>query len=123
MNARDVKRYREKLVALKERVGGEVNHVVESLHDDVEINENISAAPVHLADVAESAVDADVAVLETTRGILDQINAALERIRTGEFGKCESCGAAITSQRLEALPYASQCAHCAKNGKSEPTPG
>src|SRR5262245_61964287 len=33
MNARDVKRYREKLVALRERVGGEVNHVVESLHD------------------------------------------------------------------------------------------
>jgi len=117
MNARDVKAYRERLLALRERVGGEVNHVVESLHDDVDINENNSAAPVHLADVAESAVDADVAVLETTRGILDQINAALERVGRGTFGKCETCGTAISAQRLDALPYAAQCAHCAKTAE------
>ena len=114
MNARDLKAYRQKLLALRERVGGEVNHVVESLQDDVNVNENISAAPVHLADVAESAVDADVAVLETTRSILDQINAALERIESGTFGKCEQCGAAISVQRLDALPYVSLCARCAK---------
>src|SRR4029434_2644202 len=109
-----IHRYRNNLVALRERVGGEVNYVVESLHDDVNIDENASAAPVHMADVAEQAVDADVSVLQTERGILGEINAALERIAAGAFGKCASCGQAISSQRLKAIPYASLCAACAK---------
>ena len=54
---------------LHERVGGEVNHVVESIHEDVNVKPNVSSAPVHLADVAGDAVDADVQVLHTERDI------------------------------------------------------
>jgi RNA polymerase-binding transcription factor DksA len=99
---------------LHERVGGEVNHVVESIHEDVNVKPNVSSAPVHLADVAGDAVDADVQVLHTERDILDQINAALARLEEGTFGRCLHCGAAISEQRLNALPYVALCARCAQ---------
>jgi len=107
------KKYRAILAELHERVGGEVNYVVESIHEGVTVNENNSAAPVHLADVAGEAVDADVHVLQTERGILDEINAALARIDDGQFGDCVECGATISEARLKAIPYAALCARCA----------
>ena len=81
MNPDKVKQFRDTLVELHERVGGEVNYVVESIHDDVNIKENISSAPVHLADVATEAVDADVQVLHTERSILDDIDAGAPKYR------------------------------------------
>jgi len=115
MNPAKRKHYRETLLALRERVGGEVNHVVEALHEDVNINANISSAPVHLADVAGAAVDADVQVLQTERGILDEINAALERVADGTFGRCINCAAPISEERLKAIPYAPLCVRCARS--------
>jgi len=109
------KHYREMLVELHERVGGEVNYVVESIHDDMNIKENISSAPVHLADVASEAVDADVQVLHTERSILDEIDAALQRIGDGTFGRCTACGSAIAEERLKAIPYTPLCVRCSRS--------
>src|SRR5215211_7073700 len=33
----------------------------------------------------------------------------LSRIDAGSFGRCETCGAAIEAERLDALPYATLC--------------
>jgi len=110
-----LKHYREMLLELRQRVGGEVNHVVEAIHADVNINANNSSAPVHLADVAGDAVDADVLVLQTERGILDEINAALERIADGTFGRCTNCGTTISEERLKAIPYTPLCVRCARS--------
>jgi DnaK suppressor protein len=114
MNAAKRKQYRAILKELHERVGGEVNYVVKSIHEGVNIRENISAAPVHLADVAGETVDADVQVLQTERGILDEINAALARIDEGTFGDCTECGAAISETRLRAIPFTALCVQCAR---------
>jgi len=119
MSPEKLKTYRETLVQLHERVGGEVNYVVESIRDDVNINENKSSAPVHLADVATEAVDADVQVLHTERSILDEIDAALERIDEGTFGKCTECGSAIAEERLKALPHAPLCVRCAREASEQ----
>ena len=37
---------------------------------------------------------------------------ALERIRQGTYGECQSCGGEIESKRLEALPWARYCIKC-----------
>jgi len=107
-------RFREMLLSLRDRARGEVNHVVQAIQEEVNVNENISAAPVHLADIAGEAVDADVQVLQTERGILEDINAALARIDDGTFGQCASCGKAIADERLKAIPYAALCVECAR---------
>jgi RNA polymerase-binding transcription factor DksA len=114
MNPENRNRYKKMLCELHERVGGEVNYVVGSIHEDVDVNANVSAAPVHLADVATEAVDVDVEVLHTERSILEQINAALERIDDGKFGRCTNCNAAISEERLNALPYTPLCTKCAQ---------
>jgi RNA polymerase-binding protein DksA len=114
MNAEKIGQYRQQLLRLRERVGGEVNHVVQALQEEVNVNVNISSAPVHMADVASGAVDAEVEVLQTERGILEQVNEALGRIEDGTFGKCENCGAAISEERLKALPYTSFCVRCSR---------
>jgi len=103
---------------MRKRVGGEVNYVVASIQEDVHVPGDASAAPVHVADIAMDSVDADVEVLSTTRGILDEINAALERLSAGTFGQCESCGASISEERLNAIPYAPLCMRCAKSDRA-----
>lgn len=45
---------------------------------------------------------------------LVEIDAALERITKGQYGRCESCGGAIGSQRLNALPETRFCIGCAE---------
>ena len=43
---------------------------------------------------------------------LIQIEAALARIQNGSFGLCSSCGKPIAPERLEALPWATDCVAC-----------
>jgi DnaK suppressor protein len=43
---------------------------------------------------------------------LGQIEGALKRIDAGSFGLCQTCGKAIAPERLEALPWATDCVDC-----------
>lgn len=46
------------------------------------------------------------------RQILQQIDAALDRLDTGEYGVCLECGEAISPKRLAAIPWARYCIEC-----------
>ena len=117
MKTDKMRHYREALLALRRQVRGNADHVVESIREDVNLDTNVSAAPVHLADVAGTAVDAEVEIFQTERGMLDEINAALGRIDRDQFGLCQDCGAVISEQRLDAIPYTPICGRCAKVGQ------
>jgi DnaK suppressor protein len=41
------------------------------------------------------------------------IERALDRLASGTYGSCESCGQAIAVDRLEAIPYTTTCFACA----------
>lgn len=43
---------------------------------------------------------------------LNKINNALNRIKLGKYGLCESCDSLIALPRLQALPYATFCISC-----------
>ncbi|OHA64417.1 MAG: hypothetical protein A2842_00825 [Candidatus Wildermuthbacteria bacterium RIFCSPHIGHO2_01_FULL_48_25] len=43
---------------------------------------------------------------------LQDVNAALERIEQGTYGKCENCKKEISKERLQALPEAKLCSEC-----------
>jgi DnaK suppressor protein len=121
MSTEKLEQYRQKLLALRDRVMGEVSHVAEAIQEDASTLQNLSSVPIHLADVAPDGLDADVHVLETERGILEEITAALNRIGDGTFGTCQSCGRPIGEQRLQALPYAALCIGCARTREQQPT--
>lgn len=44
------------------------------------------------------------------------IEAALARIDAGTYGTCTKCGDPISTERLEAVPHAPLCRHCAGAG-------
>lgn len=46
------------------------------------------------------------------RTVLGLIEAALDRIADGSFGRCVGCGDAIQDQRLQALPWTQFCLRC-----------
>lgn len=45
---------------------------------------------------------------------LVQIDRALEKLRAGNYGRCESCERSIPTLRLKYLPYAAECVACAR---------
>ena len=49
-----------------------------------------------------------------TRAELGRIRATMERLESGEFGSCKSCGGEISPGRLDAYPYADECIDCAE---------
>ncbi|MFA6292339.1 MAG: TraR/DksA C4-type zinc finger protein, partial [Victivallales bacterium] len=44
--------------------------------------------------------------------VIEMIDEAIERLASGEFGKCLDCGCMISSERLEAKPHARFCIKC-----------
>ena len=46
------------------------------------------------------------------RNLLSQIDEALRHLDEGTYGDCVSCGRRIELERLEALPYTTQCMDC-----------
>jgi RNA polymerase-binding transcription factor DksA len=53
------------------------------------------------------------ALLAQARVRLDDIDAALARLRAGVYGRCEQCAENISPQRLDARPAARLCIRCA----------
>jgi DnaK suppressor protein len=45
-------------------------------------------------------------------GQLRLIEAALDRLETGDFGACQGCESAIPAKRLAAIPWARYCVSC-----------
>lgn len=82
----------------------------EELHELTEQRE-VDADELDLA-VSESNRDFQLRLADRERRLLRKIQRALLRIQNGEYGVCESCGSAITYQRLMARPVATQCIDC-----------
>ncbi len=53
------------------------------------------------------------ALVRQVRHHLAELDAALARVDAGVYGTCEVCGSAIGDARLDALPAARTCIHCA----------
>ena len=56
-------------------------------------------------------------VASEARAKVAEIDAALERVGAGTYGRCEACGKAIPHARLEVVPEATLCVGC-KTGAS-----
>ena len=56
--------------------------------------------------------------LDRERRTLQEIDVALHRMKTGDYGQCEICGTSIPDARLHALPWTRFCVHCAERSAS-----
>ena len=74
----------------------------------------------HSADSSEQAVEREndevlQGIAQETQSAIQDIHAALGKIREGTYGRCEDCGEAINPDRLAALPETTHCVSCASD--------
>ncbi|WP_435258620.1 TraR/DksA family transcriptional regulator [Thioclava sp. FR2] len=73
----------------------------------------------HNPDWEELAVEREGDEVLESMGVSGQqeirmIEAAMQRIETGEYGFCMKCGAKISEERLDVVPFTPFCKTCAK---------
>ncbi len=56
--------------------------------------------------------------LDRERRIVQEIDVALQRMKSGRYGECEICGTSIPDARLRALPWTRFCVGCAERSTS-----
>ena len=109
----DTAHFREELEQVRERLLKTIDH-----HDignaslTEETGELLSGSnDNHLADTATETYDRelDEGLEEDARGQLREVEKALARIESGEYGRCEICGKEIPVERLEAVPWTTLC--------------
>jgi DnaK suppressor protein len=118
MTKAELETYRERLLALRNRLSGDVSH----LDDEAlrarggEASGSLSNAPLHMADLGTDNFEQEftLSLLQNQEQALGEITEALERVRQGNFGRCEECEGAIPKGRLQALPYTRHCVACAR---------
>jgi RNA polymerase-binding protein DksA len=68
----------------------------------------------HPGDAATATFDRelDSTLEENEERMLQAIDGALQRIESGTYGTCARCDQPIGEERLEALPWTTQCIDC-----------
>lgn len=66
-------------------------------------------------DSAQDEISSQLAEVESRE--LANVENALERMRSGNYGVCEGCSCKIPMARLNALPYATYCIDCAREAE------
>lgn len=115
MKKADLTAYKDRLLALRARLRGDVNAMA-----DVALRKGGDAAdghhmPIHMAELGSDNFEQEftLSLMETEGDTLAEIENALVRIEGGQYGKCVECGGVIPKARLNALPFAPQCVKCA----------
>jgi RNA polymerase-binding protein DksA len=116
----DTDRFREALLEERTRVEA----AIQNLHDENPgtLSEDAgeeTAYDNHLADTATETYDRelDYTLEENSEHVLADIDAALKRIEEGTYGICTNCRKPIAVERLEALPWATLCIDCKRDGE------
>jgi DnaK suppressor protein len=119
MTKQDTGPYRERLLALRARLQGDMAQMAHSALSDSHATAN--GVPTDPAEQGSDnfAQEMTLSLLGSERTVLDQIESALKRIDLGSFGTCEECGKALPEARLEAIPYAALCVRCTSRQEQE----
>lgn len=108
--------YREKLLALKSRLQGDVEELA------AEARPPLAATAETYSESQDSppaGAAMDLALLEHEKQLLAECDAALARIDGGTFGQCEDCRRPIPKRRLNVSPYTRHCVGCARLREGE----
>lgn len=104
-------RFRKVLLKEREEIIGEVKQIHES---SKEMGQD------GIQDIADEAANIYhrqvlLSLSENDRIRLQEVDEALDRIKSGTYGICEECGEPIGLKRLEVRPIAKYCVPCKTN--------
>ncbi|OFW24237.1 MAG: hypothetical protein A3H27_15785 [Acidobacteria bacterium RIFCSPLOWO2_02_FULL_59_13] len=94
----------------------------ELLNKKVELSTSLGFNFKRLADTERNSEDDLIVALQdeflylgldrVLYGQLLEVESALDRLNSGEYGVCANCGTSISSKRLQAIPWATYCVDC-----------
>ena len=108
MDKKKVELYKKQLLAKQEEL---LHAVSKSEQDGREADEEATQ------DIADKAANSYAKEFlfhrsDENRRVLELVYEALERIRSGAYGRCVACGEEVQAKRLEAVPWARHCFEC-----------
>jgi DnaK suppressor protein len=109
--------YKEKLHAIRARLRGDVTAMAEvALRKSGMEGSDSNAMPIHMAELGSDNFEQEftLGLMEAEEDTLTLIEAALERVDRGSFGRCIECDGQISKARLNAIPYTPVCIKCAE---------
>jgi RNA polymerase-binding transcription factor DksA len=114
----EARAYRDRLLALMARLDLDRSQLKDEALRGTggEASGGLSDVPLHLADLGSQCFEEELTLglLANEEQLIEEINAALDRLNQGVYGRCASCGQEVPKERLQALPYARHCLACAQ---------
>lgn len=107
MSEKQLDHFREILSSLKVELMDDIERTVHTMQDEA----TVFADPNDRAS-QESDIALELRNRDRERKLIKKIDEALDRINSGEYGYCDSCGVEIGLKRLEARPTATLCIDC-----------
>lgn len=98
----EMKKFKEMLEAEKKKILANVKAAVESGSIRLDTNDMMDEV-----DLASATIEQNLTfrLLDRERKLLAQIERAIQKIRTGDYGYCEGTGDPIPKRRLELAPW------------------
>jgi DnaK suppressor protein len=109
MNQETISSYKEKLEAEKANLLKDL----EKGEAPVDFGSDVDGLDEE-ADEAEE-LGNRLAIGQTLRDRIEEIEMALERVAGGSYGLCITCGKEIEKEVLDVIPESEMCAHCKKS--------
>lgn len=104
LSPKELEKYKALLIQKWHEIVGDVQSMEENIFQG---GGELSSMPVHMADVGSDSFEQEFGLdlVAEEKKILMEIQEALKRIETGEYGICEGLGIPIEKKRLEAIPW------------------
>lgn len=114
MDKKDLEFFKEIILEKRKKLIEELEAIKENATSDASGTSSDSTYAYHMADVGTDAQEREKAFLWLAREnkYLSHLNAALERIESGEYGQCATCGEEIKHERLKEVPHTTHCVQC-----------
>lgn len=125
LNEEDIKYFRELLLTKRQQLIGDMDHLTEeALKSRTESTGDITSMPLHMADIGSENYEQEfsLGLMENSRGVVKEIDEALERIRNGTYGICQGNGKPITKARLKIKPWAKYSIEYLRKSEAKPGP-
>ena len=108
----DLKLLRSRLESERKHLLQELELLLASAHPTDERREGSPFGKREEEATETSELEKRLALEQRTRGLLADVEHALQKFEQGTYGLCDKCGQPILRERLEALPQASLCLQC-----------
>lgn len=107
MDSKLLEGLRQELLRKKEELNARLERITANLRRGLEPDSKERAKQLEDSEVVD-------ALGNDARNELRKISATLQRMESGDYGICVTCGTGISNERLLAHPYAEECIDCAR---------